>query len=288
MFSHIGRIIKLVFSQSLLSESQLKEALSYTILGSSISVFVSLVGYSEFIYEYMRSNWAFQGEFRYKMEEYTKAAHLVCILDLVFRILLRLNLYSDTFSIDTSENLYARWTVRSLVTLRLALLSYIHYVLFSHNWNTASFLISPQTSKLVSKLVVNFLVFSIIFNLVDSLKMRSIDNLLNITNLVSPSEFKAEILNSQVYRELCAITYNMPRIIRKNGLHKVDYLVTVAHIIDEIKSYLPHTIDWISLFLNLTLALYSNSAGGLYLSALQTFSNVVDDQMCNIERKAVL
>ncbi|KAK2195560.1 hypothetical protein BdWA1_003236 [Babesia duncani] len=266
-------------------------------------IFVALLSNSEQIYKYMRDNWAFQGEIANRpVERILHATQSLLLAELIFRLLmLRLPFYGHLLQGSSSnyslEKLYAwLWKKKTfglmdiagpgLVLGRMTALTIIHYLLATENWNTASFIISPEASKHLSRVTKTLLFFGILKELGSMATTTSFQASMDVEHLLNPQSYRRSVIKAAMFEQIKRCLYHVPEFIKRpiagDGIQAV---MEILILIDKIQEWLPQGIEWPHLWLNLSFALSCNSAAGLYLAGIQFVCLVLNKAACNLEKQ---
>ncbi|UKK01982.2 brain protein 44-like [Theileria orientalis] len=303
---HSFRALKLFLVPSHFSKSGLLTLYFSTGLSTVLSVILVGVGLSENVFNELRGNWAFQGEMlKWNVETYTRLGMLLMSVDLLFRVVvLRLNLLKSLKDSNVFEkvnwmgtNLGSRDNTNmkklfgaltnGFVLTKMGLMTVLHYLLMKSNWNTGAFIVDREASRSVTQAALGFLLFGLFEYAVDSLNSHSVSRLTNVEHLLEPLKFRSKELQRELSQELMDAFHRLPEFLQGLMKKRSRLFLKLINLNEGLKIVYSPDLETLFLLLNTVMAMYSNSAAGMYLVSWQYIASLVVDVLNDTEKSVL-
>nr|BAN65622.1 membrane protein, putative [Babesia bovis] len=174
--------------------------------------------------------------------------------------------------------------VHSAVIARLAFITAIQHALFRENFHTASFILSPLASKLASVVTGIVCAIATAGNLGTMFIFKNFANAVDVEHLLDQSSFRATESQAAATGYVRNAIHNIPKLLKSANL---DIVVQLTYYHDYLVRLVPRGIEWPILLFHLSLALYANSAAGLYLALVNAVYSVINQRLSSYERSIV-
>lgn len=291
---------------------------------SFIPLYVTEFARSPFIMDFLRRRWAFQGECGEMSVEYVLNAMLkVLVFESALKAVLRVWFYSNkldygamvpgfvsgigrglwycfsfipyTFNAIAAGVFGGYWSVEafsalthmfvhSVVFARLVLFTAVQYAFYQENYDTAAFFINPIVSQIASAFSGFIFALASTSNIGTMLMLKNFSNLADVEHLLDYAGFRITESYAAATGYARNAFHNIPNLFKPTSL---DILVKLSYYHEYISRLLPSGIEWPVLLLHITMALNSNSAAGLYLSAVNFVYAVINQRLSSYERSLI-
>ncbi|EAN32826.1 putative integral membrane protein [Theileria parva strain Muguga] len=300
---HSFRALRLSLVPSVMGKSDLCVLFMTTFFSTVIGGSVFYLAVSDDAFKKLRDKWAFQGEIgKGSVERYTKFGLILSGVDLLFRnLLLRgaflSTLYKSNFLTNTN------WMTNNLAKVdrglmykllsgfskgftvtRLGVMTLLQYELMKSNWNTGSFMVDHETSKFLSKFVFSMFLFSLTEHLAYLFFYGNFSRFLDLQYLLEPLEYRETYRKLLVYNEHKDFYFSLPDWLKRLYNNNSRVLFNVYGLLKSLKWVLPYDVEWIFFCLYLSMALYANSAAGIYLSLFHYVFYGFEDSIIRLEK----
>ncbi|UKJ90482.2 brain protein 44-like [Theileria orientalis] len=303
---HSFRALKLFLVPSHFSKSGLLTLYLSTGLSTVVSLILVAVGLSENVFNGLRANWAFQGEMmKWNVETYTRLGMVLMSVDLLFRVVvLRLNLLKSlkdsnffekinwmgtnlSSTDDTMLNKLFGVLTNGLVLTKMGLMTVLHYLFMKSNWNTGAFIVDRETSRSVTQAALGFLLFGLFEYAVDSLNSHSLSRLTNVEHLLEPFKFRSNELQRELSQELMDAFHRLPEFLQGLMKRRSRLFLKLINLNEGLKLVYSPDLETLFLLLNTVMAMYSNSAAGMYLVSWQYMASMVVEVLNDTEKSVL-
>uniref|UniRef100_A0A3B0MTQ5 Uncharacterized protein n=1 Tax=Theileria annulata TaxID=5874 RepID=A0A3B0MTQ5_THEAN len=258
---------------------------------------------SDKVFAKLRDKWAFQGDFgNGSIESITRLGLMILVTDLLFRNTAMKSALFKSLSNSTFLT-HANWMTNNLAKLdttifqklftgcakgytvfRLLFTTLLHLVLMKTNWNTGSFMVDHESSRVLSGIFFTLFLVSLFGNLADAFFYGNFSRFLDVQYVLEPLDFRETYKKLRVYEESKNLYFSLPDSLR--GLYDTNsrLLFNLYNVLQMIDVYIPYNVEWLFLYLQAAMALYSNSASGIYLSAVQYVYLAIEQCIMEVEK----